>query len=209
MDYTTLKSTVNDITENTTPDPQLDIFTAQVEQKIYNTVQFPALRKNVTGTMTTGNTYLSTPTDFLFPYSLSVIDGIGDHHYLLNKDVNFIREAYPQTTPNAIPKYYALFDDDSLILGPAPDANYSVQLHYGYYPESIVTASTTWLGDNFDNALLNGVLVEVLRFQKGEPDLVAMYDKMYIEAITLLKTLADGKLRQDSYRSGQARVPVT
>ena len=186
------------------------MFTEQAEQKIYNSVQIPALRRNVTGTMTAGNPYLQIPSDFLYCFSLAVIDPNGEYHFLLNKDVNFIREAYPTNNVAArgLPKHYANFDDSSFILGPTPDVSYSAELHYGYYPESIVTAGQTWLGNEFDTALLNGALVEAIRFMKGEQDMVAVYEKMYIQAMALLKQLGDGKLRQDAYRSGQVRVPV-
>ena len=190
-------------------DEQLAMFTQQAEQKIYNTVQIPALRRNVTGTLTAGNTYLQTPTDFLYSYSLSVIDASGAYNFLLNKDVNFMREAYPNPTDTGLPKHYAYFDDDTFIVGPAPDSSYSSELHYGYYPESIVSADTTWLGDEFDSALLNGALIEAIRFMKGEQDIVAMYEKLYLQSITLLKGLGDGKLREDAYRSGQFRIPVS
>jgi len=197
------------------------MFIEQAEQLIFNTVQLPSLRKNSTASLTINNKYLSTPADFLSVFSLAVIDGTGRYEYLLNKDVNFIRQAYPNPTVTAIPKYYAIFgptttngvplvttNELSLILGPTPDATYSVELHYFYYPESIVTAGTTWLGDNFDSALLNGALIQALRFIKGEGDMIAMYDKLYLQAITLLKQLSDGKLRQDAYRSGQYRTQV-
>lgn len=209
MNYTELKTNIEDICENTFTDEQLAMFTQQAEQKIYNTVQIPALRKNVTGTLTTSNKYLSTPSDFLWSYSLAVIDSSGVYHFLLNKDVNFMREAYPNPTDTGLPKHYAYFDDNTFIVGPTPDSSYSSELHYGYYPQSIVTAGTTWLGDEFDSALLNGALLEAIRFMKGEPDMVAMYEKMYLQAITLLKSLGDGKLREDAYRSGQFRVPVS
>jgi len=208
MNYTELKTNIEDICELTFTDDQLAMFTKQAEQKIYNAVQIPALRKNVTGTMTSSNVYLSVPTDFLYVYSLAVIDGSGNYTFLLNKDVNFIREAYSTSTSTGLPKHYAIFNDDAFILGPTPDSNYSTELHYGYYPESIVTASTTYLGDEFDSALLNGALVEAIRFMKGEPDMIALYDKMYVSAMSLLKILGDGKLRSDTYRSGQARLTV-
>jgi len=185
------------------------MFTQQAEQKIYNTVQIPALRRNVTGNVSADNKYLSTPSDFLYSYSLAVIDGSGNYTYLLNKDVNFIREAYPGPSATGLPKHYAYFDDNSFLLGPTPDAAYEMELHYGYYPESIVTAGTTWLGDEFDSALLNGALIEAIRFMKGEQDVVAMYEKLYVQAIGLLKNLGDGKLREDTYRSGQVRNPVS
>jgi len=208
MNYTELKTNIEDICELTFTDDQLAMFTKQAEQKIYNAVQIPALRKNVTGTMTSSNVYLSVPTDFLYVYSLAVIDGSGNYTFLLNKDVNFIREAYSTSTATGVPKHYAIFNDDAFILGPTPDSNYSTELHYGYYPESIVTAGTSWLGEEFDSALLNGSLVEAIRFMKGEPDMIALYDKMYVSAMSLLKVLGDGKLRSDTYRSGQARLAV-
>ena len=209
MNYTELTTNIEDITENTFTADQLAMFTQQAEQKIYNTVQMPALRKNVTGTLTAGNKYLGTPADYLWNYSLAVIDGSGVYHYLLNKDVNFMREAYPNPASEGLPKHYAYFDDNSYILGPTPDSSYSMELHYGYYPESIVTANTTWLGDEFDSALLNGALIEAIRFMKGEQDVVAMYEKLYAQAIGLLKNLGDGKLREDAYRSGQFRTEVS
>ena len=221
MNYTELKANIQDVIENTFTEEQLALFVRQCEQKVYNAVQIANLRKNVTGTTTLGNKYLATPGDFLSVYSLAVIDGGGNYEYLLNKDANFIRQAYPAPSDTGLPKYYALFgptttnstnpaitNELSLILGPTPDASYSVELHYFYYPESIVTAGTTWLGDNFDSVLLNGALVEAIRFIKGEADMVALYDKMFLESMALLKQLADGKQRSDAYRSGQARVPV-
>ncbi len=209
MNYTSLKTNVEEICENSFTATQHAMFAQQAEQKIHNAVQFPACRKNCTGTLTTSNRYLSTPTDYLYTHSLAVIKTNGDYVYLLHKDANFILEAYPNPATTGLPKHYGQFDVDSYIIGPTPDSTYSVEIHYGFYPESIVTASTTWLGDNFDTALLNGALIEALRFMKGEEDLVAMYDKFYLQAITLLKTLGDGKLRQDSYRSGQVQMTVT
>lgn len=208
MNYTELTTNIEDITENSFTADQLAMFTQQAEQKIYNTVQIPALRKNVTGTLSSGNKYLGMPTDFLWTYSLAVVDGSGEYHFLLNKDVNFIREAYPSPSSQGLPKHYAYFDDNSFILGPTPDATYEMELHYGYYPESIVTAGTTWLGDEFDSALLNGALLEALRFMKGEPDMVQVYERMYVQSLKLLKMLGDGKLREDTYRSGQFRMEV-
>jgi len=209
MNYTELKTNIEDICETSFTDDQLAMFTQQAEQKIYNSVQIPALRKNVTGTLTASNKYLSSPSDFLYNYSLAVIDGSGAYSYLINKDVNFIRDAYPTPTSTGLPKHYAYFDEDTFILGPTPDDSYEVELHYGYYPESIVTAGTTWLGNEFDTALLNGALIEAIRFMKGEPDIIANYEKLYLQSITLLKNLGDGKLREDTYRSGQFRSPVS
>jgi len=187
----------------------------QAEQRIYNTVQLANLRKNVTGTLTSNNKYLATPTDFLSVYSIAVVDGSGSYSFLLNKDVNFIREAYPSPTSTGLPKHYAIFGPDSssvneltFIVGPTPSSNYTIELHYYYYPESIVTANTTWLGDNFDSALFNGVMVEAIRYMKGEPDLVKMYQDMYAQSIALLKNLGDGKQRMDAYRDGQVRIQV-
>lgn len=209
MNYTELKTNIEDICENSFTDEQLAMFTQQAEQKIYNTVQIPALRRNSAGSLTSGNRYLSSPSDFLWSYSLAVIDGSGVYHYLINKDVNFIREAYPNPSSSGLPKHYAYFDDNTFIIGPTPDSGYTVELHYGYYPESIVTAGSTWLGDEFDSALLNGALMEAIRFMKGEVDIVQSYEKMYLQSIALLKNLGDGKLREDAYRSGQFKAPVT
>ena len=218
MNYAELVTAVSDYTENTFPTADMNTFITQAEQRIYNTVQFPSLRKNVTGSTSTNNKYLSCPGDFLAVYSMAVIDGTGAYEYLLNKDVNFIRQAYPQPTDTAIPKYYALFgptvsgvtisDELSFILGPTPDAVYSVELHYYYYPESITVAADgqTWLGDNFDTVLLYGSLVEAYTFMKGEADMMALYDGKYKEALMLAKRLGDGLERSDAYRSGQARV---
>ena len=207
MNYTELKANVEDICEQTFTADQHAMFVQQAEQKIYNTVQLPALRKNQTGTLTSGNKYLTMPTNMLYVYSLAIISG-SDYIYLLDKDSNFIREAYPNPATTGIPKHYAIFDSDTFIVGPTPNASFSAELHFAYYPESIVTAGTTWLGTNFDSALLNGALVEAIRFQKGEADMVALYEKMYVDAIALLKNLGDGKLREDTYRSGQTRREV-
>jgi hypothetical protein len=208
VNYTELKANVEDICEQTFTADQHAMFAEQAEQKIYTSVDLPALRKNQTGTLTSGNKYLTMPTGMLYVYSLAVIDGSGNYEYLLNKDVNFIREAYPGPSSTGQPKHYAIFDQTSLIVGPTPDTGYSVEMHFSYYPESIVTAGTTWLGDEFDSALLNGALVEAIRFQKGEPDMVALYEKMYVQALALLKNMGDGKLRSDAYRSGQVRREV-
>ena len=216
MNYAQLVVAVSDYTENTFPTTDMNTFINQAEQRIYNTIQFPSLRKNVTGVTATGNKYLACPNDFLSVYSIAVYPTGGDYSYLLNKDVNFIREAYPQPTDTATPKYYALFGPQSaapteltFILGPTPDAIYNVELHYFYYPESIVTAGTSWLGDNFDTVLLYGALVEAYTYMKGEQDMVALYDGKYKEALTLAKRLGDGLERQDAYRSGQYRQAVT
>jgi len=216
MNYTELCANIQSITENTFTASELAMFTQQAEQKIYNTVQIANLRKNVTGSTTSTNKYLSCPIDFLSVYSMAVVNATGEYTYLLNKDVNFIREAYPTPTSTGLPKYYAIFGPNStdvnelsFMLGPTPDAAYTMELHYFYYPPSIVTAGTSWLGDNFDSALLNGALIEAIRFMKGEQDIIANYEKLYLLSVQLLKQLGDGKQRQDAYRSGQYRQPVS
>jgi len=208
VNYTELKTAVKDTVEIEIPDTILDSLTKQAEQLIFQTVQPPALRQNVTATMTIGNKYLGLPTGFLYVFSLAAIKANGDYEYLLNKDVNFIRECYPDPADTGLPKHYALFDADTLILGPTPDAAYSVEFHYAAYPESIVTAGTTWLGDAFDSALLNGTLMQAIRFTKGSEVDLKTYENLYTQAMILFKQFADGKLRQDVYRSGQARNEV-
>jgi hypothetical protein len=215
MNYAQLKQSIADICENTFTEDEYALFAEQAEQRIYNTVQLANLRKNVTGTLVSGNKYLQAPTDFLSTYSVAVIDALGNYTFLLNKDVNFIRQAYPNASTTGLPKHYAIFgprsdepNELSFIVGPTPNASYAVELHYYFYPESIVTAGETWLGDNFDSALLNGSLVEAIRYMKGEPDMVKLYQEMYLQAIALLKNLGDGKQRMDAYRDGQVRIPV-
>jgi len=217
MNYTQLVDAVSDYTENTFTTTEMNTFIQQAEQRIYNSVQFPSLRRNVTGIMTTNNKYLQCPADFLAVYALAVINASGEYEYLLNKDVNFIRQAYPQPTDTGIPKYYALFGPRSdnaaeltFILGPTPDAGYSSELHYYFYPPSISVAPfTSWLGDNFDTVLLYGSLVEAYTYMKGEQDMMALYNGKYQEALALAKRLGDGMERQDAYRSGQYRQAVT
>jgi hypothetical protein len=208
MNYTDLKADIQDICENTFTDAQLALFTDQAEQKIYNSVQIPALRRNVTGSMTSGNRFLAVPSDFLYTYSLAAISSAGVHTFLLNKDVNFMREAFPNPATTGTPTHYAYFSDTSFLVGPTPSSALDTELHYGYYPESIVTAGTTWLGDEFDSALLNGALIEAIRFMKGEPETISNYQGFYVHALGLLKNLGDGKLREDAYRSGQYRQAV-
>lgn len=215
MTYNELVTAIQDYTENTFPATDINTIIRQAEQRIYNTVQFPSLRKNVTGTITSGNQYLSAPDDFLSVYSIAVISATGSYTFLLNKDVNFIREAYPVPATSGVPKHYAIFGPRSdnareltFILGPTPNATFSTELHYYFYPESIVTATNTWLGDNFDSVLLYGSLVEAYTYLKGEADLMALYDGKYKEALQLAKRLGDGLERQDAYRNGQARVGV-
>ena len=231
MTYDELVTAVSDYCENTflnTPaQPDMDTMIRQAEQRIFNSVQVSYFRKNMTGVLTSGNKYLSTPEDFLSAYSIAVIENYGTNQetytFLLNKDVNFIREAYPGPTDTGLPKHYAIFgptttgatppvitNELTLILGPTPDATYHVELHYYYYPESIVDAADghTWLGDNFDIALFTGTMMEAITYMKGEPDLVALYKGRYEEAMFLLKNLGDGKQRMDAYRDGQVRNPV-
>ena len=210
LTYAQLVVQIQDYTENTFTVTDINNFIQQAEQRIYNTVQLPALRKNVTGSLSTGNKYLTMPTDWLSTFSLAVINTANEYSYLLNKDVNFIRQSFPDTDTDFYgePQYYAVFDNATFIVGPTPDANYSAELHYFYYPESIVTASTSWLGNNFSSALLYGSLLEAYTYMKGEADVMTNYRNRYDEAMLLLKQLGDGKDRQDSYRSGQVRYPV-
>ena len=223
MNYTQLSANIQAYTENTEADfvAEIPVFVQQAEQRIYNSVQFPSIRKNVTGVVSTTTPYLSAPDDYLASYSLAVIDATGNYEYLLNKDVNFIRQAYPSASDVGLPRYYALFgptvsgstitDELTFILGPKPDANYTVELHYYYYPESITVAADgrTWLGDNFDSVLLYGSLVEAYTYMKGEQDMMALYNQKFMEALALAKRLGDGMERQDAYRSGQFRQKVT
>lgn len=219
MDYSELSSTIKAYVENDFPDSigsagltsteQINTFIQQAEQRVFNTVQLLELRKNVTGSVTTGNKYLTVPSDWLANFSLAVVDPVsGDFNYLLNKDVNFIRASFPNPSDMGPPTHYAMFDQNSYILGPTPDQNYVVELHYFYYPESIVTANTSWLGNNFDSVLLYGALLEAYTFMKGESDILAVYQKRYDEALSLLKELGEGKNRQDMYRTAQSRYPV-
>jgi uncharacterized protein YjbI with pentapeptide repeats len=218
MNYTQLTAAIKGFAENDFPATvgsftsadQIGRFVQLSEQSIFNTVQMPAFRKNMTGNMTSGNRFLATPSDWLATFSLAVINAANETSYLLNKDVNFIRESYPDTDAAfyAKPEYYAIFDDNTFILGPTPDASYAVELHYFYYPESIVTAGTSWLGDNFDSALLYGALLEAANFMKSDADTVNLYKARFDRAMTELKQLGDAKDRQDAYRSGQVRYPV-
>jgi hypothetical protein len=223
MTYDQLVIAIQSYTENQFPDvyladgstesstTQINRFIEQAEQRIYNSIQFPSLRRNVTGVTTQNFQYVSCPLDFLAVYSMAVTTDDGQE-FLLNKDVNFIRQAYPKTTDTGVPKYYALFGPSStdeseltFILGPTPDASYTIELHYFYYPGSIVEVGHSWLGDNFDTVLLYGCLVEAYTFMKGEQDIIAGYDMKYKEALALAKRLGDGMERSDAYRSGQYR----
>lgn len=222
MNYTELSARIQAYAENDFPASagnltsaqQIATFVQQAEDRIYNSVQLPSLRKNVTGTLTLNNKYLSCPDDFLSVYSIAIIDATGRYEYMLNKDVNFIRQAYPNPTSTGLPKYYALFGPQytlktelSFLLGPTPDANYGVELHYFFYPESIVTAGTSWLGDNYDPVLLYGALREAYIYMRGEPDMIQNIEAKYQEAIAQLKRLGDGLERNDAYRSGQTSLP--
>ncbi len=219
MNYAQLVETIKGYTENDFPDTagsggltsteQINTFIINAEERVFNAVQLLALRKNVTGNVTAGNKYLSVPSDWLANFSLAVIDPTtGEYEYLLNKDVSYIRQAYPSPSDTGKPIYYAFFDVDSYILGPTPNANYEMELHYFYYPQSITEAGTSWLGDNFESVLLYGSLLEAYTFMKGEADVIAQYQRRYDEALAMLKQLGEGKNRQDMYRTLQVRYPV-
>lgn len=212
MNYASLVQMIQDYTESTEQSfvDNIPNFVQLAEERIYNAVQMPAIRKNVTGTMSANNKYLSLPTDWLATFSLAVIDPVTNAQtFLLDKDVNYIREAFPDPDDTGTPTHYGIFDANTLILGPTPDVSYAAELHYYYYPESIVTAGTTWLSENFETVLLYGALREAYLYLKGETDLAAQYEAKYQESLMLLKQLGDGKDRRDAYRSGQLRVPVT
>jgi hypothetical protein len=213
VNYAALTTAIQDYVENTFSATDFATMTKLAEQRIYNAVQLPNLRKTSTLTLVSGSPLLPLPTDFLSAFSLAVVEATGDYVFLLNKDVNFMRESYPNPATTGTPRYYALDGTTTplvqkVILGPTPSASLNAELNYFYYPESIVTANNTWLGDNFDSVLFNAVLVEAARFMKQEPDIVAETDKQYVQSLTLLKNLGDGKNRQDSYRSGQIRTQV-
>jgi hypothetical protein len=220
MNYTQLVAAIEAYSENYDTSTggfvdNIPVFVYNAEQRIYNTVQLPSLRKNVIGTLTASNKYLACPTDFLATYSIALINTDGSYSYLLNKDVNFIREAYPTPTDTGVPAYYALFGPDtshinelSFIVGPTPNSGYSVELHYFYYPESITTVSTgqTWLGDNFESVLLYGSLLEAASFMKSDTDTITFYKDRYTEALALLQRLGNGLERGDAYRDGQTKL---
>ena len=219
MTYAELKQAIQDFSESYEPSfiANLDLFIEQCEKRVYNSVQIPVLRKNVMGAMTTSNKYLSCPDDFLSVYSIAVVNSTGDYSYLLDKDVSYMREAYPRPTDVGLPRYYGIFGPQSanlselsIILAPTPDANYPVELHYYYYPESITTASsgTTWLSDNYDPVLLYGSLREAIIYMKGEQDMVGYYEQKFQEALAQLKRLCDGLERGDAYREGQTKIPL-
>jgi len=235
MNYTTLFQTIKNYCENEFPsttftgtdgtttvttlsNTQVNTFITEAETRIYNAVNIPTLRKNVTGNLTSGNQYLSLPTDWLAAYSVAIYtsDYATPYTYLINKDVNFIREAYPTPTAIGTPKYYSLFGTQlsnnvalSYLLGPTPDQAYSVEMHYFYYPQSITTAGSSWLGDNYDPILLYGSLLEAVIFMKGEQDIIAMYKAKYDEAMLEFRRLCDGLERGDAYRDGQTKLNVS
>jgi hypothetical protein len=219
MNYTELSAQIDAYVQGAFDSTEIDTFIRQAEQRIYNTVQLAYLRKNVDGQLSQGNKYLSAPVDFLAVYSIAVINNAGEYYYLQNRDVNFIRETYPNPSTTGFPKYYAIFgptvassimtNELSFIIGPTPNNGYDVELHYYFYPESIVDAGTTWLGDNFDSVLLYGCLVEAYTYLKGEQDLLALYDGKYKEALALLRNLGEGKQRGDAYQDGQVKIPVS
>ena len=211
MNYTQLSTLIQDYCESTEQSfvANIPTFVQLAEERIYNSVQLPAIRKNVTGTMTADFQYFSLPSDWLSTFSLAVLDPVtNEYEYLLNKDVNYIRAAYPFPASKGKPKYYAIWDNDTMILGPTPDVAYTAELHYYYYPTSIVNAQTSWLGDNFETVLLYGSLREAYTYLKGEADMMQYYEQKYQEAVGQLTRLGDGLNRRDAYRSGQARVPV-
>ena len=220
MTYTELAAEIQNYTQNYESGfvATIPTFVTQAEERIYNTVQLPSLRKNVTGITSAGNKYLSCPGDFLSSFSMAVIDADGNYEFLLNKDVNFMRAAYPKATDTGLPQYYALFgptvatgvitNELSFILAPTPDAVYDVELHYYYYPVSISVAGTSWLGDNYSPALLYGSLVEAYTYMKGEADMMAFYEKKYQDALGQLNRLGTGLERGDAYRDGQAKIKV-
>ena len=208
MTYEELCNAVADTLENSFSDEDYARFARLTEQRIYQRVQPPALRRTATSATSAGVASVPVPADFLFFYSVAIVQAGGRYQYLLNKDTNYIREVYPSPAVTGQPKAYALLDDSTVLLGPTPDTVYTTEMEFGAYPESIVTASTTWVSDTLDSVLLNGMLLEGARFLKEEADQMAVHEKAFMASMEELKTLADGKLRQDTYRSGQVRVPV-
>ena len=208
MNYTELTNAIKEYTENTetTFVNNIPNFVRQTEERIYRSILIPELRKNVTTSLSTSNRFLAKPTDFLAVFSIAVVDGSSNYSFLLPKDVNFIREAYPATATSGLPVYYSLFDGDNFLIAPTPDSTYTVQLHYYYDPPSIVTSSTSWLGDNAEATLLYGALVEAYTFMKGEADIISFYKTRYDEAMAVLQQLADGRNKRDSYRNGEPRI---
>ena len=211
MNYASLATLIQQYCESTESSfvANIPTFVQLAEERVYNSVQIPAIRRNQIGSLSINNKYLTLPSDWLATFSLAVIDPTtSEQEFLLDKDVNFIRQSYPSPTDTGKPKYYAIFDDNTFILGPTPDYAYQVEMHYYYYPQSIVTAGTSWLGDNYENVLLYGCLREAYTYLKGEADMMQYYEQKYQEAVQQLTRLGDGLNRRDSYRSGQVRVPV-
>jgi|TARA_Y100001951_G_C11287765_1_gene269912 hypothetical protein len=208
MNYTELTNAIKEYTDNTetTFVNNIPNFVRQAEERIYRSILIPELRKNVTTSLTTSNRFLAKPTDFLAVFSIAVVDGSSNYSFLLPKDVNFIREAYPATGTTGLPLYYSQFDGDNFLLAPTPDSTYTVQLHYYYDPQSIVASSTSWLGDNAESTLLYGSLLEAYTFMKGEADIITFYKTRYDEALEGLRQLADGRNKRDSYRNGEPRI---
>ena len=211
MNYTQLTAAIQDYTETTEQlfVANIPTFIQLAEERIYNSVQIPAIRRNVVGNLTANDKYLKLPDDYLAVFSLAVFDADGNQTMLIDKDVNYIREAYPNPNATGAPKYFAQFLPYTLILGPTPDQSYQVELHEYYYPESIVTAETSWIGDNYETVLLYGALREAVIFQKGEQDMVQYYERMYQESMMQLIRMGDGLERRSAYRDGQVRLPVT
>ena len=211
MTYAELVAAIKSYTENEETDFVAEIpnFVRQAEDRIQHMVQLPMFRKAQQGVLTASNRYLATPDDFISSFSIAVVNSDGEYSYLLNKDVNFIREAFSKVSTEGQPRFYALWDEDHFILGPTPNTALQVDLHYYYKPASIVTEGSTWLGDEAESTLLYACLLEAYTYMKGEPDLMTLYDTRYKEALIKLKELGDGKNRQDAYRSGQVRMAVT
>jgi len=213
MTYAELVAQIGSYTENSYSTVDVNTFITQAENRIFNSVNLPDLRRNDTGGISAANKYLNVPLDWLATYSLAVIDNAtNEYTFLLNKDVNFIRQSFPDTdaTHFGKPQYYAVFDDETFILGPTPDINYGAELHYFFYPESITTATSgkSWLGDNYSTALLYGSLLEANTYLMSNAEKMSMLDKRYNEAMVELLSLGEGKNTRDAYRSGQARIPV-
>lgn len=207
--YATLVEAIYAYLQNDTggiPTVDMNVIIQQAEQRIYYDVQIPVLKKNVTGTFTSGNRYLSTPSDYLATYSIAV-ENNGSYEYLLPKEVAFLREAYPATATTGVPRYYAIFDNDTFLIAPPPADNYPVELHYFYEPPSIVDQPAgTWISENAENTLLYSCLVEAYTYLKGEPDLLALYVGRYKESLEALKTIGEGRNRSDTYRNSTPRT---
>ena len=206
MNYTSLKANVEDICEQTFTADQHALFAQQAEQLIYNTVDLTSMRNVDSGSLTAGNELYTTPDGYLYTYSFAIVNN-DTQTFLLNKDSNFLREAYPNASVEGEPKYYALFDDDTFMLAPTPTSGYTTELHYFYSPPSIteVAGGETWLGTNAPECLLYGSMVQANLFLKGEPDMQQLYEGQYQEALARLRNESAGKSMQDSYRYGQPR----